>query len=221
MRILVAVPDDWMSEGLAHVLRTAVPGSMLVDCGKGNLLLAADPGAGPVAAAVVAYPWHSLATLRALRRREPRAVLVVCTGAQDAATHAALLAAKAAAVIADSAPPAIVGAVVQVALHGDASVQARALWQRVDAGEEDERPQRRLGELNLTPRQFDVLRLVACGSSNKAIADELGIGLRTVKGHVAVILRALHADDRRAAGRNARRWLARHQTLVHFGAAAS
>ena len=139
------------------------PESTLVDCGKGGLLLAADPGAGPVAAAVVAYPWHSLATLRALRRRQPRAVLVVSTGAHDAATHAALLATKVAAVIADSAPPAIVGAVVQVALHGDASVQARALWQRIDPAEEDDRPQRRLGELNLTPRQFDVLRLVASG----------------------------------------------------------
>lgn len=221
MRILVAVPDGWMGEALAHVLRAAVPGATLVDCGKSRLLLAADPGAGPVAAAVVAYPWHSLATLRALRRRQPRAVLVVSTGAHDAATHAALLGMKVAAVIADSAPPAIVGAVVQVALHGDASVQSRALWQRTAAAEEDDRPQRRLGELNLTPRQFDVLRLVASGHSNKAIAEELGIGLRTVKGHVAVILRALHADDRRAAGRNARRWLARHQTLVHIGAAAS
>jgi DNA-binding NarL/FixJ family response regulator len=220
MRILVAVPDDWMGEGLAHVLRAAVPGSTLVDCGKGSLLLAADPGAGAVAAAVVAYPWHSLATLRALRRRQPCAVLVVCSGAHDAATHVALLATKVAAVIADGAPPAIVGAVVQVALHGDASVQPRALWQRTDAAEEEDRPPRRLGELNLTPRQFDVLRLVASGHSNKAIADELGIGLRTVKGHVAVILRALHADDRRAAGRNARRWLARHQTLVHLGAVA-
>ena len=69
---------------------------------------------------------------------------------------------------------------------------------------------RRFAGLNLTPRQFDVLRLVALSRSNKAIADELGIGLRTVKGHMAVILRALHVDNRRDAGRHARRWLARN-----------
>jgi DNA-binding NarL/FixJ family response regulator len=220
MRILLAVPDEWMRDGLAHVLRAAVPAATLVDCGKHNLLLAADPAAGAVAAAVVAFPWHSLATLRALCRRQSAAVVVACTAAHDGATHTALLATKVAAVVPDSSPPGIVGAVVQVALHGTASVQPRALWQRSDCTEDDGRPQRRLGELNLTPRQFDVLRLVASGHPNKVIADELGIGLRTVKGHVAVILRALHADDRRAAGRNARRWLARHQTLVHMGAGA-
>jgi len=41
------------------------------------------------------------------------------------------------------------------------------------------------------------------------IALELGIGVRTVKGHVSVILRALHADNRADAGRTARLWLAR------------
>lgn len=219
MRILMAVPDGWMGEGLAHVLRAAIPGVALVQCGKGNLLHAADPVSGQLAAAIVGFPWHSLPTLRALQRRQPDATLIVCSGVHDAASHRALLAAEVAAVVPDTAPPAIVGAVVEVALHGQASLHARTLRGRADAGG-GERTPRRLGELNLTDRQFDVLRLVATGCSNKAIAAELGIGLRTVKGHVAVILRALHADDRRAAGRNARRWLARHQTLVHVPATA-
>lgn len=220
MRILVAVANDWMGEGLAHVLRAAVPAAALVECGKGNLLHAADPVSGRVTAAIVAFPWHSMATLRALHRRQPEAALVACTGADDAVTHRALLAANVAAVVSDRAPPAIVGAVVEVVLHGATSIHARPLWQRSAAAGDEAHHPRRLGELNLTPRQFDVLRLVATGQSNRAIAAELGIGLRTVKGHVAVILRALHADDRRDAGRNARRWLARHQTLVHVPAAA-
>jgi DNA-binding NarL/FixJ family response regulator len=69
------------------------------------------------------------------------------------------------------------------------------------------------GPLNLTSRQYDVLGLVAQGHPNKAIAAELGIGLRTVKGHVSVVLRALHADNRADAGRAARRWLGRAAAL--------
>jgi DNA-binding NarL/FixJ family response regulator len=54
-----------------------------------------------------------------------------------------------------------------------------------------------------------VLALLARGRPNKSIADELGIGVRTVKGQVSVILRALHADNRVDAARGARKWLAR------------
>ena len=42
---------------------------------------------------------------------------------------------------------------------------------------------------HLTSRQYDVLGLVAKGRANKAIAMELGIGLRTVKGHVSACVR--------------------------------
>ncbi|MGB6686482.1 MAG: response regulator transcription factor [Terracidiphilus sp.] len=48
----------------------------------------------------------------------------------------------------------------------------------------------------LTPREIDVLRLIAAGNSNKLIADRLSIGEATVKGHVTNILSKLGANDR-------------------------
>ena len=49
---------------------------------------------------------------------------------------------------------------------------------------------------DLTPREIDVLRLIAGGNSNKDIADELSIGEASVKSYVANILSKLDARDR-------------------------
>ena len=48
----------------------------------------------------------------------------------------------------------------------------------------------------LTPREIDVLRLIAAGNANKRIADQLLITEATVKGHVKNILSKLGASDR-------------------------
>ena len=55
----------------------------------------------------------------------------------------------------------------------------------------------------LTPRETEVLALVAEGLSNKAIADELGISDQTVKFHVSSIAGKLGATSRTDAVRRA------------------
>jgi len=48
----------------------------------------------------------------------------------------------------------------------------------------------------LSPREIEVLRLIAAGNSNKLIADQLAVGEATVKSHVTNILSKLGANDR-------------------------
>ena len=48
----------------------------------------------------------------------------------------------------------------------------------------------------LTPREIEVLRLVAAGNANKIVADRLSITEETVKAHVKNILSKLDANDR-------------------------
>jgi NarL family two-component system response regulator LiaR len=61
----------------------------------------------------------------------------------------------------------------------------------------------RTRELNpfteLTNREMEVLRLIANGSSNSEIAEQLIISEHTVKGHVSNILSKLHLADRTQA----------------------
>jgi len=52
------------------------------------------------------------------------------------------------------------------------------------------------GDAILTPREFEVLALLAEGASNKAIAAQLGISVHTVKFHVGSLLDKLDAVGR-------------------------
>jgi LuxR family transcriptional regulator, regulator of acetate metabolism len=61
------------------------------------------------------------------------------------------------------------------------------------------RDDRVLFEGLLTRRELDVLRLMAEGASNQAIADALVISSGTVKFHAGSILRKLHAANRAEA----------------------
>ncbi|HYP09687.1 MAG TPA: response regulator transcription factor, partial [Bryobacteraceae bacterium] len=48
----------------------------------------------------------------------------------------------------------------------------------------------------LSPREVDVLRLIAGGNANKEIASQLSLTEQTVKSHVKSILSKLRVDDR-------------------------
>jgi DNA-binding NarL/FixJ family response regulator len=52
----------------------------------------------------------------------------------------------------------------------------------------------------LTPRQVDVLKLLAVGHSNKIIANKLDMAENTVRVHVSAILRFLDVSNRTEAG---------------------
>jgi NarL family two-component system response regulator LiaR len=51
----------------------------------------------------------------------------------------------------------------------------------------------------LSDREMEVLRLIAAGSSNAQIAEQLVLSEKTVKGHVSNILGKLHLTDRTQA----------------------
>ncbi len=57
----------------------------------------------------------------------------------------------------------------------------------------------------LTPRELEVLQLIAEGAHDKEIAAQLSLSLYTVKSHVRNILAKLHAANRRQAARLAAR----------------
>lgn len=61
------------------------------------------------------------------------------------------------------------------------------------------------GDVELTPRELDVLALLAEGASNKMIARQLGISVHTAKFHVGSILDKLDATGRTDAVAHAAR----------------
>jgi DNA-binding CsgD family transcriptional regulator len=64
--------------------------------------------------------------------------------------------------------------------------------------------ERARASLGITDREYDVLRLLAAGRSNKEIARQLQVSPNTVKTHVARLFEKLGAGRRTAAIRSAR-----------------
>ena len=76
------------------------------------------------------------------------------------------------------------------------------------------------GELGLTRRQSDVLRLLVQGKPNKLICRDLQLSEGTVKVHVSAILKALRVHTRaQAVAELARRGISVETLAAHRGAA--
>lgn len=81
----------------------------------------------------------------------------------------------------------------------DGQLLREALAARDDEPVLPETPRQRAEALSVTPREHDVLRLVAEGMTNKEIGGRLAITEDTVKKHVQNIIWKLHAADRTQA----------------------
>ena len=100
----------------------------------------------------------------------------------------------------DTAPD-VVGEFPSLSAARDAAILADAIVLGPGAvGDDDERQAE-----PLTPRELDVLELVAEGLSNRAIGARLGISDQTVKFHLASITGKLGASNRTDAVRRAAR----------------
>ncbi len=134
-----------------------------------------------------------IATIRRLReRREKPAVLVLTSFLDDVHVFAALQAGAAGYLLKEVQPDELVRAIRQVhqgesALHP--KVAARLVQHTAQPA----------GFADLTPRERDVLRLLAEGFANKEIARRLSLSEKTVKTHVSNILQKLGVADRTQA----------------------
>ncbi len=50
--------------------------------------------------------------------------------------------------------------------------------------------------MKLSPKEHDVLTLIACGFTDKEVASKLNISIRTVQSHLSSILLKLNARNR-------------------------
>lgn len=211
MRVLLAEAQALVREGLKRIALEVDAACEFVEAVDAETARAALRSAPPLDAALFDEAFLDVDEIVALRRDQPRLLLLALIARNDPAASARMLVAGVNALVPKSSSTEILCAALRVALAGDVCVRGNRIAHVYPAYADWTLPgsRRGTGPLNLTARQYDVLALVAQGRANKAIAAELGIGVRTVKGHVSVILRALHADNRADAGRAARRWLAR------------
>jgi DNA-binding NarL/FixJ family response regulator len=134
---------------------------------------------------------------RALQSQpEPPRVLIVTTFDVDQYVYEALRAGASGFLLKNSPPEDLVGA-VRVVAAGDSLLSpniTRRLVEEFCKQPATHQPPKELEQL--TPREREVLSLVAQGLSNAQIAQHLVVGHGTVKTHVARILMKLNLTDR-------------------------
>ncbi|QEV20183.1 response regulator [Streptomyces alboniger] len=126
--------------------------------------------------------------------RAPR-VLVLTTFDQDAYVHDALRAGASGFLLKDAMPEELLAG-IRVVASGEAMLAPTVTRRLIDAfADTAPAPDPALLE-PLTPREREVLTLVAAGYTNAEIADALGVTTGTVKSHVNAVLGKLGLRDR-------------------------
>lgn len=189
LRVLVVSADPLARGGLAAVLAAAPGLSVVEQAGPGREVQASLRRSAPeVAAFDLGGAGGFAEPLRDLSARLPVVALLTAE-----AQGAEALAAGARGVVFRDAPVERLAAALSAAARGLVSLDAGLAPSLVRAA-----PSGALDE-PLTPRELEVLALLAEGLANKAIAARLGISEHTAKFHLNAILGKLGAGSRSEA----------------------
>lgn len=203
----IAIADDHpiVRAALRSTLEALGPGTRFVeaaDVGETLALAGQFPDLDLLLMDLNMPGMRGLDAVRAVRERAPQLPVAVVSAEHQPGVADALLALGVAGFIPKSDSSAVIVSAVRLVLAGGVYVPPHLLNGRTVAAPSA------TGQLDtLTARQRDVLRLLAQGKSNKAIARELGVTEGTVKVHLLAVFRTLEVRNRTAAVLAAQRFL--------------
>ena len=197
MTIRVAIADDHrvVRDGLCYLLSQEQDIEIAGEAGNGRQTMDVVAAARPdVLLLDLSMPeLDGLAVLAALHDTPHRPAVVVLTSATDDEHLVRAIHAGAISYLLKTAPAEDVIAAVRDAAAGTASLSPELLTRFTQAVRRPPPPD---PLQPLSPRERDVLGLIARGHSNRQIARDLAIGEQTVKTHVRSILTKLGLQDR-------------------------
>jgi DNA-binding NarL/FixJ family response regulator len=197
MKVLVIDDHPLILEALAQLLPQLSPGTEVLvahDRADAETLLDDEPEVALILLDLALPGTRGLDFLADIQLDYPGVPVVVLSATHDQATVTAALAAGARGFIPKTANPAALVNALQDVVDGRVY-----LTPDLTAGIESDGVHMTAGELGLTARQADVLKLLVQGKPNKLICRDLKLSEGTVKVHVSAILRALRVHTRTQA----------------------
>lgn len=145
---------------------------------------------------VVMPEMDGIAATKEILRQWPEAKIIILTSFIDDEKVYPAIEAGAASYILKTSTAAEIAKAIRATANGESVLEPEVTTKMMNRMSQKNQPQ--LYE-DLTAREREVLMLIAKGKSNKEIADELFITLKTVKTHVSNILAKLQVEDRTQA----------------------
>lgn len=207
MTITIVIVDDHpiVRAGMRTILNSASDIQILGEGGSGEEALRLVEELHPdVLALDVRLPdMHGLQVTRQLRENNSSTAVLILTGYDDSQTVFGLLETGAVGyVLKDEALETLVNA-VRVAASGEtwlspsvaSRVVRRAIGSKISTNKNDTNKDLSM----LTAREIEVIRLLAQGLDNTAIAEQLCLTKRTVQNHISNIYSKLNVSSRTEA----------------------
>ncbi len=195
IRIIIVDDHAVVRQGLRFLLEQQPDISVIGECGDGEqaVELASTLLPDVILLDLLMPKMDGMTAVREIKRITPTTQIIILTSYyEDDQIFSVLKAGALSYLLKDSSPQELIAA-VRAAARGESTlhpmVAAKVLREMQQQSPLDE----------LTPREHDVLILIAHGRSNHEIAVELSIGEQTVKTHVSNILSKLHLADRTQA----------------------
>ena len=200
MKTVVLVEDHALTRaGLRTALESAEDLEVVAEAGDGPSGLAAVIEHRPDVAVIdIGLPGiDGIELTRRIRIEAPATRIAILTVHDLETEILAALAAGADAYSLKTSPPERIVIAIRTAAEGGAYFDPRIA--HVAMGRIAEGRPAPARDSPLTPRETEILRLIANGRGNAEIATALFIGLGTVKGHIRDILEKLASSDRTQA----------------------